>query len=211
MRDDPTVIALVSRAGDGDRAAWDQLVERYAPLVWSICRQFRLSRVDADDVGQGVWLRLVEHLPTLREPAALPGWIATSTRRECLRVLRDGRRRDQHERPLSPGAGAGAGADLAGLGGTQPELPEAELLEAELQAALRDALTSLPPRCQQLLLLLIADPPLPYAEIGARLQLPVGSIGPNRGRCLDALRRSPALAALMDAGPTGEEAQHVAR
>ena len=89
MRDDPAVIALVKRARDGDSRAWDQLVERYAPLVWSVCRRYRLSPADCDDVGAGVWLRLVEGLPSLREPAALPGWVATVTRRECLRFLRE--------------------------------------------------------------------------------------------------------------------------
>jgi RNA polymerase sigma factor (sigma-70 family) len=207
MRDDPVVIELVSRARDGDKAAWDQLVVRYAPLVWSICSQYRLARPDADDVGQGVWLRLVEHLPALHEPAALPGWLATTTRRECLRVLRVSQRRDQHERPLPPdGQAEIADPDDAAAGS-----PEAELLEVELAATLRAALASLSANCQQLLMLLIADPPLPYADISSRLQIPVGSIGPNRGRCLEALRRSPALAALMDAGQAGQEAQHVAR
>lgn len=207
MRDDPSVIDLVSRANSGDRTAWDQLVDRYAPLVWGICRRFRLSRADADDVGQGVWLRLVEQLPTIRDPAALPGWLATTTRRECLRVVRTGQRRDEHERPLSPDTAAA----LARRDASEADLPEAELLEFERRAALREALASVPAHCQQLLLLLIQDPPLPYAEIGARLQLPIGSIGPNRGRCLAALRRCPAITALIDVGSAGEETQHVAR
>ena len=206
MRDDPVVVDLVSRARDGDKAAWDQIVARYAPLVWSICHQYSMTRPDIDDVGQGVWLRLVEHLPALREPAALPGWITTTTRRECVRVLRAGQRRERYESPLPPGVQA----DLAGPDQLLAGSPEAELLEIELQAALRDALAALPERCQQLLALLIADPPLPYAEIGSRLALPVGSIGPNRSRCLAALRRSPALAALIGAGTSGEEAEHVA-
>lgn len=207
MRDDPAVIALVNGASSGDKTAWDQLVERYAPLVWSICRRYRLSRPDTDDVGQGVWLRLVEHLPTLRDPAALPGWLATTTSRECLRVVREGQRRDQHEHPLPPGAQA----DPGGPAEVAADLPEDELLAAELQAALRDGLSALPQRCQRLLSLLIADPPLPYSQIGARLNMPVGSIGPNRARCLETLRRYPALAALISTSPAGEEAQHVAR
>jgi RNA polymerase sigma factor (sigma-70 family) len=206
MRDDPAVIDLVCRARDGDRAAWDQIVERYAPLVWSICRQHRLGRPDIDDVGQGVWLRLVEHLPALREPAALPGWIVTTTRRECMRVSRAGQRRERHESPLPLDRATG----LAQAGRTAAGSPEAELLEIELQAALRDALASLPERCQRLLTLLIADPPLPYAEIGRRLSLPIGSIGPNRSRCLKALRRAPTLATLIETGASGEEAEHVA-
>jgi RNA polymerase sigma factor (sigma-70 family) len=204
MHDDPSVIDLVTRANHGDKTAWDQLVERYAPLVWSIGRRYRLSRQDAEDVGQGVWLRLVEYLPTLREPAALPGWLATTTHRECLRVLRIGQRREEHERQLSPDTAA----NLAQFGA---DLPEAEFLEAERMAALRDALASLPARCQELLLLLIADPPVPYAEISARLRLPIGGIGPSRGRCLNALRQAPAMTALIEAGTADEEAQHVAR
>src|SRR5262249_47464316 len=155
---------LVLRARDGDRGAWDQIVERYAPLVWSICRQFRLGRPDADDVGQGVWLRLVEYLPALHEPAALPGWLATTTRREGLRVLGIGRRRDRHGRPLLPGAQA----DLAEPDGNRAASPETELLQIELQAALRAALAALPSSCQQLLTLLIEEPPLSYAQISAR-------------------------------------------
>ena len=73
MRNDPQVIDLVTRAGIGERAAWDALVERYSPLIWSICRRCQLDRADAEDVGQAVWLRLVEHLGSLRDPAALPG------------------------------------------------------------------------------------------------------------------------------------------
>ncbi len=189
MRDDPTVIALVQRANDGDAAAWDELVERYAPLVWSICRRYRLDRPDADDVGQGVWLRLVEQLPLLRDPAALPGWLATTTARECLRVRRTGQRRQVHEKPLDETVASG-----------QSPVLEQELLAAERDAALRTAFAVLPEQCRRLLSLLIADPPVPYADISASLGMAVGSIGPSRARCLDALRRSPQLSALSDRG-----------
>jgi len=77
---DPTVSDLVARAKDGDKQAWNALVERYAPLIWSICRRHRLGRADADDVGQSVWLRLVDQLDRVRDPAALPGWLATNRR-----------------------------------------------------------------------------------------------------------------------------------
>jgi DNA-directed RNA polymerase specialized sigma24 family protein len=93
MRDDSSSVAtLVARAASGDQAAWNEIVERYAPLVWSICTRYRLSSHDIEDVGQSVWLLLVEQLGNLREPAALPGWLATTTQRECLRVLRAARR-----------------------------------------------------------------------------------------------------------------------
>jgi RNA polymerase sigma factor (sigma-70 family) len=82
---------LVSRATNGDRQAWDGLVERYAPLIWSICRRHGLGDADAEDVGQSIWLKLVDQLDKIRVPAALPGWLATTTRRECGRVLRAAR------------------------------------------------------------------------------------------------------------------------
>jgi RNA polymerase sigma factor (sigma-70 family) len=88
MSNDQPVTDLVTAARNGHRQAWDALVGRYAPLIWSICRRQRLSNADADDVGQSVWLHLVDHLGNLRDPAALPGWLATTTRRECARVLR---------------------------------------------------------------------------------------------------------------------------
>ena len=88
---DPVVTDLVTRARNGDRQAWDALVERYAPLIWSICRRHRLGDADAGDVGQSVWLKLAGQLGTLRDPAALPGWMATTTRRECGRIVRAAR------------------------------------------------------------------------------------------------------------------------
>jgi len=189
MRDDPVVTDLVTRAANGDRQAWDALVERYAPLIWSICRRYRLDGADAEDVGQAVWLHLVEHLGNLRDPAALPGWLATTTRRECCRVLRVARR------PQT----AWLGLDADTIPDEQARPAEQELLATERHAALREAFAHLPPCCQQLLTLFIADPPVPYSDISARLGIPVGSIGPSRGRCLDKLRRYPAIAALIDA------------
>lgn len=191
MRDDPSVTGLVTRARDGDQQAWNAMVERYAPLLWSICRQYRLDGADAEDVGQNVWLRLVDQLDKLRDPAALPGWLVTTTRRECGRVLRTGHRRHAD----------GNGLDAELIPDQQAKTAEQEVLEAERHAALREAFKDLSPFGQQLITLLIADPPVPYAEIGARLGIPVGSIGPYRSRCLDKLRRAPAIAALIDAGP----------
>jgi DNA-directed RNA polymerase specialized sigma24 family protein len=78
---------------------------------------------------------------------------------------------------------------------------EQELLAAERQAALRQAFAGLPPDSQQLIAALLADPPVPYAQISARLGIPIGSIGPTRRRCLDKMRRHPAIAALIGAGP----------
>ena len=178
MRDDPVVTDLVTTSRNGDKQAWDALVERYAPLVWSICRRHQLGDTDAENVGQIVWLQLLDHLSSVPHPAALPGWLATTTRRECLRVLRAAR---------EPQA-AGYAPDADSTADEQISMAEQELLLAERHAALREAMAHLSPCCRQLIALLIENPPVPEAEINARLGIPIGSIGPNRGRCLDKLR-----------------------
>ena len=185
---DCSVSDLVARARSGDRQAWDALVERYAPLIWSICRKHRLGQADADDVGQSVWLRLLDQLDRVREPAALPGWLSTTTRRECLRVL---------SAAQGPHATIYA-LDVESLPDQRAGTADQELLAAERHAALRAAFTQLPPNGQQLLALLTADPPTPYADISAQLGIPVGSIGPTRSRYLDKIRRHPAIAALIN-------------
>jgi RNA polymerase sigma factor (sigma-70 family) len=185
------VVTLVMRARDGDERAWAALVQRYAPLIWSLCRRYRLDATDTADVGQNVWLLLVNQLGKIRDPAALPGWLVTTTRRECGRVL---------DRAQRQGARRLLDAENIPDGGT--ETIEQGLLAAERHAALREALTHLSPRDQRLIALLIEDPPVPYAEISTRLGIPVGSIGPNRRRCLDKLRRHPAIAALISAEAT---------
>jgi RNA polymerase sigma factor (sigma-70 family) len=188
-RDDPVVTGLVTRARNGERQAWDALVERYAPLIWSICRSHRLEAADAQDAAQNVWLQLVDHLDSLRDPAALPGWLATTTRRECGRIARAVRRPSDTGHALSAGT----------IPEDHAEPTEQDLLAAERHAALREAFGQLSPGCQRLLALLIHDPALSYAEISARLSIPVGSIGPTRRRCLDRLRRHPAITALVNA------------
>ena len=124
--------------------------------------------------------------------------LPTTTRRECLRVLRAA------QGPLT--GGHVPDADL--LPDEQAGTTEQEVLMAERHAALREALTRLPPDCQQLIALLIEDPPVSYAEISAKLGIPVGTIGPNRSRCLDKLRRHPAIAALINAGTSTQDQMH---
>ena len=188
-RDDAVVTGLVTRARNGERQAWDALVERYAPLIWSICRRYQLEATDAEDAAQNAWLKLVDHLDNIRDPAALPAWLATTTRRECGRILRTARRPRDAGHALAAGVIPDNHAQAAGQ----------DLLAAERHAALREAFGQLPPGCQQLIALLIHDPALPYAEISARLGAPVSSIGPSRRRCLDKLRRHPAITALINA------------
>ena len=188
MRENSPTADLVSRANDGDTGAWHALVERFAPLIWSICRSYGLGHADAEDVGQNVWLQLVRHLGAVRDPDVLGSWLATTTRRECGRV-----RREVYAAPAD-------GHLLADLAAEDAVSAEQELLRAERQAALREAVTRLPAGHQRLVGLLLADPPLPYAEISARLGLPVGSIGPSRRRCLDRLRQDPVIARLIEDG-----------
>jgi len=184
MRDDPTVVSLVARAANGDQAAWDEIVERYAPLVWAICLRHQLDRQSIDDIGQSVWLLLVENISRLREPAALPGWLATTTRRECLRALR---------------ASGRLGMEIPTSFEEQPADDSAaldqEIIEAETHAALRAAFAELPAGCRELLLMLMSDSAPGYAKISATLGIPMGSIGPTRARCLEKMRRSRYLAA----------------
>jgi RNA polymerase sigma factor (sigma-70 family) len=187
MRDDPSVVALVELARSGDKGAWNRIVERYAPLVWAVCRRHRLSEPDADDVGATVWLRLVERLSTIREPAALPGWIATTTRNECLGVLRAQRKQ--------------VSVDIADLPDETDPPSDEWLLTQERHIALRAAFGELSERCRQLLSLLFGEPPMPYVQVAATVGMPVGAIGPSRMRCLNMLRRSRALAPLGNASP----------
>jgi RNA polymerase sigma factor (sigma-70 family) len=189
VRDDPAVVALVTRAAGSDEGAWHEIVDRYAPLVWSICIRYRLSAADTEDVGQTVWLGLVEQLGRLREPAALPGWLATTTQRECLRVLKTSRKYDTY---------GGDPQDAALPAEPDRALIEEEILLAERNALLRAALAELPDDAQRLLVLLLRDPPLSYARISELLDMPIGSIGPTRARCLARLRRSPHLRGLTD-------------
>lgn len=168
---------LVEQAATGDQKAWNDLVDRYGNLVWSVVRGFRLDPASAADVSQTTWLRLVENLDRIRDPERLAGWLATTARHEALRLLR----RTQRELPT---------VDLDVLSDPAFVDPAAELLENERAAEVVAAYQTLSHDCQQLLRLLTADPPLEYAEIAELIDRPVGSIGPTRARCLQRLRRS---------------------
>jgi RNA polymerase sigma factor (sigma-70 family) len=167
--------SLVRAAADGDRDAWDAIVTQYAGLVWTVARSFRLSAADAADVSQATWLRLVEHLQSLRDPEALGAWLATTARREALALLRKRR-----ELPMSE-------AETTDTADDQPE-PWQRLLSNERDSELWQAFHRLPQRCQALLRLLIIEPTDSYAAAAAALDVPVGSLGPTRARCLATLR-----------------------
>lgn len=177
---------LVTAAADGDSRAWDALVERFAGLVWSIARAYRLSSADAADVSQVVWLRLVENLGRIREPNSVGAWIATVTRHECLRVIRKTGREVPAEAPFFEVAATGD-LDL-----------DVALLAGERGLALARGIDRLPSRWRSLLRVLMAEPRPSYEEVAAALDIPVGSIGPTRQRCLDRLRASPELTSIRD-------------
>jgi RNA polymerase sigma factor (sigma-70 family) len=178
---------LVAAAIDGNRDAWDCLVTRYTPLALQITRRYRLNASDANDVCQVVWLQVLRYLDTLREPRALPGWIATTARNESVRLVTSNHR----TLPVDPLTGS----HLEPAGGG-PEIDDG-LLAAERRDALRSGLAELTPQQREFLLLVCADPPISYEEISSRLGIPVGSIGPTRARCLAKLRATPSVAALM--------------
>ena len=162
MSDETPANVLMTRAANGDKQAWEALVERYAPLIWSICRRYQLSSADAADIGQVIWLQFMDQLGKVRDLAALTGWLAATTQRECGKVRRAA---------YGPqAAGTALAAEI--IPDDQTGIAEQELLLAELHATLREALIGLPPCCQQLIALLTADPPLPDAQISAKLGIP---------------------------------------
>jgi RNA polymerase sigma factor (sigma-70 family) len=186
--DHDDVAGLVTAARDGDENAWACLVERYAGMVWSVARGHRLSHADATDVSQTVWLRLSENLHRLREPAAVGGWLATVARNESLRLARQSARAVPTDEPPEP-----------------RELPEVAFpadsaLGDRTITVLWSTFDQLNDRCRLLLRMLLADPAPPYLDISAALDMPVGSIGPTRARCLDRLR-----SLLADASITGTD------
>jgi RNA polymerase sigma factor (sigma-70 family) len=190
MRDGLAVTDLLIRAMGGDSQAWDALVERYIPLVWSICREYHVDHTDARTVSQNVWRQLAGQLGTLHDPAALADWLAATTHREC-----DRSRRAAHQQP-----GPGHMPEATNKPGEQTQT--AELLAADQHVALREAFAQLPPHCRRLIAMLIQDPPVPDAEISATLGIPARSIRRNCHGCLQKLRRHPAIATLMHAETT---------
>jgi RNA polymerase sigma factor (sigma-70 family) len=175
--DTTEVAGLVRGAAAGDRRSWERLVDQFARLIWSITAEFRLAESDAADVAQTTWLRLLEHIDRIEYPDRVGSWLAATTRNECLRSLAARKRvvLAQDDEVLTAAVAVG------------PEVDE-RILADERDQVVRDALSQLPRRSQRLLELLMADPPTSYAEISSEMGLPVGSIGPTRGRCLAQLR-----------------------
>ena len=172
----PNVRTLLAAAGRGDERAWDELLDRFGAIVWAIARAHRLCDADAADVTQVTWAALLTHLDQLKDPDRVGAWLATTARRECLRVL-------GQARSVVP-----YGDDLP-----EPEAGERDPFEGvevdQRDTALWRSFRRLRDSDQALLRLLITDPAPSYEEISAALEIPIGSIGPTRARALERLRR----------------------
>jgi RNA polymerase sigma factor (sigma-70 family) len=175
---------LLTLAKSGDQTAWSELVDRFGQMVWSIARSFRLDEAAAKDVTQTVWLRLVENIERIDDPERLPGWLATTSRREALRVrgLRDRVIPTEFEYDIPD---------------EQPSL-ESMLVEDEEAREVVAAFETISEDCRQLLRLLTTDPPLSYEEISEVVDRPIGSLGPTRSRCIERLKA--AIAARISGG-----------
>jgi RNA polymerase sigma factor (sigma-70 family) len=179
--DDPTGAhptgVLLRRASDGDPHAWGELVNRYTRMLWSIGRAHRLDTADAADAAQTTWLRLLENMHRVEDPDRLAGWLVTTMRRECLRIVR----RAGRERAYPP--------DTAAFDAPDPtESVDAALIRADRDRQLWEAFNRMPDRCRLLLRVMITSPPPSYEAVAALLESPIGSIGPTRARCLSRLR-----------------------
>jgi RNA polymerase sigma factor (sigma-70 family) len=169
----PTEVSVLVRdAASGSQESWNTLVDTFAGLVWSVIRGHRFSGAEAADISQTVWLKCVENLHRVREPERFAAWIATTTRHECYRITR-----------------------RSGRSVAMAEVPEIEVddisdgvvssaIAAQDRDSIAEALGLIPPRCQVLLRMLSSEPPLTYDEISETLEMPKGSIGPTRARCL---------------------------
>ena len=172
---------LVSKAAGGDQAAWNTIVERFSARVWAVCRSYRLSQADAADVFQQTWLRALENLDSLRDPARLGAWLGTTCRHEALTSLRRAKRAQPVDDPWLLDRPTGPEDD-----------PQEPILVADRNRELWTAFLRLGDRCREVLRVLVveADDRRPSYELAAAaLNMPIGSLGPTRGRCLAQLRR----------------------
>lgn len=176
---------LLARARNGDDPAWTELNERFGQLLEGVARRYRLDAEDAADVAQTCWLRLLEHMDRITDPRRLAGWLHTVARNECWRVLRTGGRSqplgETAERLPDPSDGAS---------------PENVTVRNEARQGVRRAVHSMQGAGGRVLQALLDHPGASYAELSTTLQMPVGSIGPTRGRALAQLRSDTSVLAL---------------
>lgn len=160
----------------GDAVALDELVRLMTPVLWHVARAYRLPSEVAEDVVQNTWLALVRAGSSIQEPAAVGGWLTTTTRREAWKVAK--------------ATGRGIPVEDDELARRLPDegSAESEVVRRDTEGRLWDAVENLSERCQALLRIVAFEHRPDYREIAADLGMPVGSIGPTRGRCLQKLR-----------------------
>jgi RNA polymerase sigma factor (sigma-70 family) len=172
----PSVAHLLRRIGEGDPAAWQEIVRRYGGLVSATVRSFHLQDADALDAVQMTWLRLAENAHRVQLPERLGGWLATTARRECLRIL--------HQAKPAPDF-----IDVVLEIVADPSVgPEQHAVDADIARTLWKLVAELPPRQRSLLQALFSHQPRSYTDAGRAAGIPPGGIGPTRGRALRRLR-----------------------
>jgi RNA polymerase sigma factor (sigma-70 family) len=176
---------LVHAARRGDEFAWMRLHQQLDSMLRNVARSCRLSDHDVDDAVQNTWIKLHRHINGIREPSAVAGWLATTVRRESLRLLQSHVREVLTDDPRSDDE-------------CHEDRPEARLLELERHLVLTRALATLPDRHRLLMTLIAGD--AGYEQIETTLDMPMGSIGPIRSRCLARLQRHPELRELAETG-----------
>ncbi len=168
---------MVEGAAEGDQHAWRELVNRFGGMIASVGRRYGLSSADIGELQQTTWLRLVENLHRIEQPERIGGWLATTASRQSLQLLKRGSRYT-----------LGADKLLANLPDDHTFELDA-LPPGEERKALLRGWNRLKPRCRELITLLIAEDAVGYKELSQLLDMPIGSIGPTRARCLEHLRR----------------------
>jgi RNA polymerase sigma factor (sigma-70 family) len=174
-----TTTEIVRAARNGDTRAIEQIIDRYESVVWATVRSFCMSEADTHDAVQNTWLRMIEHLGDVRDPERLPGWLATTARRECLKILRTGQREitgvdpAQYERP-----------DTATSG------PERDVIDRTMHGLLWSRVAELPPSGRRMVIALTDTEPQSYRDFARTSGMPIGSVGPRRMRHLRRLRQS---------------------
>ena len=167
---------LLLRAADsGDQLAWAELISRYSGLVRAVVISFRLPEADAEDAVQSTWLRLLERMDTIRDPESLGSWLATTASRECLALIRRGQR-------VTPDDAAVGQLVAVEVG------PETAVVVGEAHRAVTAAVGELTGRHRLLIHVLFYYPDCSYTEVSRVTGMPLGSIGPTRGRLLRELR-----------------------
>ena len=185
---------LVRACARGEDAAWRLFLDRYGDLIYSVPLKMGVSRSDAEEVFQSSVLAMYQRLGTLRDANRLVAWICELARRQTLYYLRK-RSRETLEEDESFGERPDS----------SPRVDEA-ILSLEESQLVREALSGLGPRCRELLTLLyLTDPVLAYKELAESLDIPIGSIGPTRARCLKSLRAGLAARGYTEGAEEGRD------